>query len=147
MKEQLIKRAIEIFEEDEDLFVECIEELDSYNGYLGDDRYYPMEELEVFANGRCPIDLLNQAYFGRDDEYWTYNSNGEKEYPHSFNPNRNYFYFNGYGNLCSSDYKDYSARLDEWAIESMVENRVWVDGIYRNDELSEIFDKLEQMEE
>lgn len=144
MKEKLIERIIEIFKDDEDLFVECIEQLDAYNGYLGDDKIYPMEELEVFANGRCPIDLLNMGYFGRDDEYWTFDQSGNKIYPHSFNPNRNYFYLNGYGNLCSCDYKDYSSRLDKWAIESMVENRVWVDGIDGNDELSELFNQLEE---
>lgn len=146
MKEKLIERAIEILEDDEDLLVECIEQLDDYNGYLGDDRYYSMDDLEMFANGRCPIDLLNQAYFGRDDESWHLDASGNKIY-NSFNPNRNYFYFNGYGNLCSCDYKDYSSRLDNYLIESMVDNRVWVDAIYNNDELSEIFDKLEQMEE
>lgn len=34
------------FEENEEIFNACIEELDSYNGYLGDDRYYPMDELD-----------------------------------------------------------------------------------------------------
>lgn len=34
----------DLFEEDNALFNETIEELDSYNGYLGDDRYYFMKK-------------------------------------------------------------------------------------------------------
>lgn len=147
MNEKLIERIIKIFEEDEELFEECIEQLDAYNGYLGDDRFYPMEELEELLSNKSPLDLLNMGYFGRDEEYWTYDQSGNKIYPHSFNPNRNYFYFNGYGNLCSCDYKDYSSHLDKWVIESMVENRYWVDAIDDNEELSELFDKLEEDQE
>lgn len=146
MNEKLIERIIEIFKEDEDLFEECIEQLDAYNGYLGDDRFYPMEELEELLSNKSPLDLLNMGYFGRDDETWHYDSSGNKIYT-SFNPNRNYFYFNGYGNLCSCNYKDYSSHLDKWAIESMVENRYWVDAIDYNEELIELFDKLEEDQE
>ena len=146
MEEKLIERIIKIFEEDKNLFEECIEQLDAYNGYLGDDRFYPMEELEELLSNKSPLDLLNMAYFGRDDESWHYDSSNNKIYD-SFNPNRNYFYFNGYGNLCSCNYKDYSSHLDKWAIESMLEDRYWVDAIDDNEELRELFDKLEEDQE
>jgi hypothetical protein len=141
-----IKEIIAYFEENEDIFNACIEELDSYNGYLNDDRYYEMEMLNEFYSGTDPIELLQRAYYGRDDDTWTIDASGNKTYG-EFNPNRDYFYYNGYGNLVSSDYKDYSAHLDEYAINAMSENRQYIDTIDDNDELSALFDELELDEE
>ena len=145
MREQTIKKILEYFESNEELFNQCIEELDSYNGFLGDDRYYEMEMLKDFYHGIDPIELLNRAYFGRDDDDWYTDSRGEKVYG-AFNPNRDYFYYNGYGNLVSSNYKDYFAHLDEWAIDDMLQARQYIDGIEDNAELSALFDELEQYE-
>lgn len=145
-REQALKNIIEYFEQNEDVFNECIEDLDSYNGYLGDDRYYSMDELNELYSGTDPIDLLNRAYFGRDAETWHTDSHGEKEYG-PFNPNREYFTFNGYGNLVSADYKDYSALLDKYAVESMAENRRYIYEIDGDPDLRELFDALENDEE
>jgi hypothetical protein len=141
--EKTIEKIITYFEENEDVFDACIEELDSYNGYLGDGRYYYMEDLNEFYNGSDAIELLNRAYFGRDDGNWYTNERGEKIY-YSFNPNREYFYYNGYGNLVSSDYKDYSCHLDEYAINSMSENRRYIDTIEEYEDLAALFDELEK---
>ena len=73
-------------------------------------------------------------------------SSGNKEYG-AFNPNRNYFYFNGYGNLVSSDYKDYSDKLDGYAIEEMSEDRNYISSIENDDILAGLFDELEEAEE
>lgn len=146
MRENTIKKIIAYFEENPETFNRCIEELDSYNGYLNDDRYYSMEELNEFYSGTDPIELLQRAYFGRDDDTWTTDNSGNKIYG-EFNPNREYFYYNGYGNLVSSDYKDYSAHLDQYAIESMSENRAYIDEIESDDELSALFDELEDNEQ
>jgi hypothetical protein len=143
MNENTIKKIIEYFNENEELFNSCIEELDSYNGYLNDDRYYLMEDLNEFYNGTDPIELLHRAYYGRDDDTWTTDASGNKIYG-EFNPNREYFYYNGYGNLVSSDYKDYSAHLDRYVIESMSENRNYIDSIESDEELSALFDELEE---
>ena len=145
MRETTIKKIIDYFNNNEDLFNSCMEELDSYNGYLGDDRYYSMDELDEFYNGTEPLEILRRAYYGRDDDTYTTDSNGNKTYG-EFNPNRDYFYYNGYGNLVSSDYKDYTAHLDEYAIEAMSENRSYIDTIADDDELTALFDELEQDE-
>lgn len=145
MKNETVQKIITFFEENDDLFTECIEELDGYNGYLGDDRYYSMEYINEFYNNASPLDLLQRAYFGRDDDTWTTDASGDKTYG-EFNPNRDYFYYNGYGNLVSSDYKDYSAHLDHWAIEAMSENRIYIDSIESDEELTALFDELEQGE-
>ena len=137
------EKIIDFFRENDELFNACIEELDSYNGYLGDDRYYEMEMLNEFYRGTDPLELLERVYYGRDDDTWTTDASGNKTYG-EFNPNREYFYYNGYGNLVSSDYKDYSAHLDHYAIEAMSENRYYIDTIDDNDELSALFDELEE---
>lgn len=138
MNEKLLK----LFEENEQLFNETIEELDNYNGYLNDDRYYLMDELPELLSGKDPIELLNMAYFGRDDDCYITDSQGNKEYG-SFNPNREYFTFNGYGNLVSSDYKDYSHLLDDYFIESLIEN---YESLYIDDEILEIIEGAEEDE-
>lgn len=139
------EKIMEYFEENEEVFNECIEELDSYNGYLGDDRYYYMEELQELYCGVDPVEILTRAFYGHDAETWTTNSYGEKEYG-AFNPNREYFYYNGYGNLVSADFKDYTAHLDNWFIESLVENRSNIYCIDENPELAALFDELEESE-
>lgn len=136
---EIIDEIIEVFESDEELFIEAIEEIDDWNGFLGNDRYFEMGLLEDVLDGRDIEDVLNMAYFGKDEESWN-------EYS-SFNPNRNYFRFNGYGNLVSADYKDYSYYLDENFIEDLYENRYKLSVIDNNSDLTELFDKLEELEE
>ena len=140
--EEVTAAIIEYFKENGDIFTDCIEELDSYNGYLGDDRYYSMDELDEFYNGVEPSEILRRAYYGRDDDSYTTDSNGDRTYG-EFNPNREYFYYNGYGNLVSSDYKDYSAHLDRYTIEAMSDNRSYIDSIDNDEELTAFFDELE----
>ena len=112
-KETAVAKIIEYFNENEEEFNEAIEELDSYNGYLGDDRYYEMYMLDEFYCNVAPTEFLQRVYYGHDEE------NGDSS---EFCPNREYFRYNGYGNLVSSDYKDYSDRLDEYFVESYLDN-------------------------
>ena len=146
MKEKIIEKIIEYFKENEEIFNQCAEELDSYNGYLGDDRYYSMDELNDFYHDTDPLELLQRAYYGQDEDTYTTDSNGNRTYG-EFNPNRDYFKYNGYGNLVSTDYPDYSNMLDKYIIDDMLENRQWIDTIDENLELSELFDELENAEE
>ena len=140
--EEITADIIEYFENNEDIFNDCMEELDSYNGYLGDDRYFSMDELDELHNDTEPSELLRRAFFGYDEETYTTDRDGNKTYG-AFNPNRDYFRYNGYGNLVSADYKDYSGMLDKYAVESMSENRSYIDSIDNDEELSALFDELE----
>lgn len=146
MKTEIMNRIINYFEENEEIYNEAVEELDSYNGYLGDDRYYSMYDLDELYRDTEPTEILYRAFYGHDDDCWHTDSSGNKIYE-AFNPNREYFYFNGYGNLVSSNYKDYSDKLDKYLIESMSENRYYIGAIDDNDELSALFDELEEAEE
>lgn len=140
--EEITADIIAYFENNEDVFNDCMEELDNYNGYLSDDRYYSMDELDEFYNGVEPSEILRRAYYGHDTETYTTDASGNKEYG-EFNPNREYFRYNGYGNFVSADYKDYTGQLDKYAVESMSENRNYIDSIDNDEELTALFDELE----
>jgi hypothetical protein len=140
-RENKIKAIISFFEDNEVIFNDCIEELDSWNGYLGDDRYYEMDELSELFCDTDPVELLNRAFFGHDNETWTTDSRGNREYG-PFNPNRSYFTFNGYGNLVSANYKDYSDHLCEYFVDSLAENVQHIYAVEDNAELSELIAAL-----
>ncbi len=144
--EEVTADIIEFFENNEDIYNEVIEELDAYNGYLSDNRYFSMDKLDELYTGTEPSEILRQAFFGYDEETYTTDRDGNKTYG-AFNPNREYFRYNGYGNLVSADYKDYSGQLDKYAVESMSENRCYIDSIEQSDELAALFDELEEVEE
>lgn len=144
-REAAIAAIIEYFNNNGDVFNECMEQLDSYNGYLGDDRYYSMDDLDELYSGTEASEILRRAFYGYDEETWTTDRSGNREYG-AFNPNRDYFRFNGYGNLVSADYKDYTGQLDHYAVESLSENRDEVEAIDEDNELSALFDALEEAE-
>lgn len=136
-REEIIQEIIEVFVGDEELFNECLEYLDGWNGYLGDDRWYDMEEIDVFLEDKKAEDLLNMTYFGKDEDGDT-----------TFNPLRDFFKFNVYGNLVSTDFKKYSKwYLTEETVEEMLNARYDIYSIEDNFELSELFDELEKLEE
>lgn len=141
-----IDKIIEYFNENENIFNQCIEELDSYNGYLNDNRCYEMEELNELYSGTEPLEILYRTFYGHDDETWTIDNEGNKTYG-EFNPNRTYFYFNGYGNLVSCDYKNYSDFLDKYFVNELNENRQYIYTIDDEPELTELFDELEEEHE
>lgn len=133
----------DLFEEDNALFNETIEELDSYNGYLGDDRYYFMENLTDYIDtSDLWSSLIFRMFYGRDDDCYITNSQGKKEYS-QFNPNRDYYYYNGYGNLVSSDDKDYSDYLNDYFIDNLLENRSYLN---LDADVEALLDELAQCE-
>ena len=88
-KKELIIAAMEDMSDSELL---CIhrEYLDAVNGY--DDYIYSMDEFDEILHGQTPEWIANRVFYG------------------DFNPNYEYFKFNGYGNLqsiCSYELKDY----------------------------------------
>lgn len=146
-KDIIINDIIKLFAEDEELFNNCIEELDSYNGYLGDDRYYYMEELEEFYNNNTGVvELLKSVHFGySEDETYT-DKHGQIKHC-QFNPNQEYFRYNGYGNLVSSYCKDYTGFLDDWFVENLLKYRQEVYSIEDDARLVELLDELEELEQ
>lgn len=145
MREQIIEKIKEKLADNEEIFNELCEELDSWNGYLGDDRYYPMDE---FYELNQPIsqesfdNLMNRIYYGHDEDNFTYDNSGNKSYG-CFNPNRDWFKYDGYGNLVSTDYKEYLVTVDE-LIDEVVENYYDID--IDDVELDKLFEELVESE-
>ena len=72
-------KAVEMLENDHDSFVEACEELDSWNGFLGDDRLYEMEMLDEMLADKTPteiIDLVEGNNFSTIDECFGFTING-----------------------------------------------------------------------
>ena len=136
-RENAIEAILKYFEENEEQFNETIEELDAWNGYLGDDRMYEMYMLDEFYQGTAPTELLNRTFYGYDAD----TSDRENGRYGEFNPNREYFYYNGYGNLVSTDYKDYSDRLDEYFVEQVIDNECNLD---LPEDVQAIIDEIEE---
>lgn len=141
-RQQIIDDIIDFFSANDDALIDCIEDLDTYNGYLGDDRYYDMEMLDEFYAGADPTEILQRAFYGYDMNY--FNENDERS---AFNPNRDYFRYNGYGNLVSCDYKDYSDHNDVYFAVALIENRNNVESIDNYNDLAELLDEYENTEE
>lgn len=71
-----VREAIaEVLENDTDTFVDVCEELDNWNGFLGDARCYDMSEIDGFFSS--PSELLDKMDdFDKDDEYFYFNIYG-----------------------------------------------------------------------
>ena len=134
------KEIIAYFKEHEEVFNECIEELDDYCGYLEHNRRIPMEDFDDYMGAVEPTTIARMIFYGFD-----YDCDGQ------FYPDREYFFLNGMGNLCSTDYKDYSCYLNEYAVERMLERmleyREEIYTIEADEELSALFNELVAAEE
>lgn len=114
----LIYEILGIFEDDTELFADCLESLDNYNCILSEDRYFHMAEFDDLFCGCSPSDIA------------------EKIVNTDFNPNDSYFKEGIYG-LESENFRDYSEYLNMDTIEQMAEN---FDDIYiDDDDLIELF--------
>lgn len=137
-RQEQIKKIITYLEENEEAAINCIEQLDDYNGFLDYNRYYNMEDLPMFYENDVE-NLLDRIYFGYDEDYSTTDKTTK------FNPMRDYFKYSGYGNLVSSSEKDYSAFIDEYLIEELEDHRNDIYEIDDNLDLSVLFDELEKI--
>lgn len=100
---EMLDKAIDYFQDNDGEFARCIEDLDSYMGYLDyEGRYYNMDFLDEYFSGSTATDILDSV-----DRY--------------FNTNDYYFYQDPYGPVRSTDDKDYSDYLDRGFIEKLYE--------------------------
>ena len=122
--------------DDSDMVQVWNEYCDRVNCY--DDRIYDMAELDEIFCGQDVTYILNRAFFGHDQ--WNEES--------AFNPNRDWFTFNGYGNLISMDsigYNEYSGKfmcdyIDEDAVVDYVLDNM---DALECDEITDILDDYE----
>lgn len=122
--ETAIEAVLNYFEENPDTFADCMDDMDSWNGYLGDDRYYGMDEFDDLNDNRSPLELISSINFSK------------------FNPNDNYFRFDIYG-FESDDERDYSDYLSPSTVRDMLDIRSHLWAIDNDADLCELFDALE----
>ena len=102
-----------------------------------DDEIMDAYELEEWANNSGDtMNILNRFFFGSDEE-----REGT-----SANPNRNYFTFNGYGNIISFDYI-YNQFSDEFYyiwIDELIDYIIENENSFGVDEIQEILEETEE---
>ena len=139
-KTTLKERIIDLFKEmnDEEVISAWNEYCREVNKF--DDEIMDAYELEEWANNSGDtMNILNRFFFGSDEE-----REGT-----SANPNRNYFKFNGYGNIISFDYI-YNQFTDEFHYvdaEELAEYIAENEEAFYNDEIQEIIDEYTSEEE
>lgn len=138
----LAEKLLNYYQENDDDFNHDIEEMDSWSGCLGDCRIEPMYVLDEIYQSKQVTEVLRRAYFGYDDDSW-HEENGKRAYG-EFNPNRDYFYFNGCGNLVSTDELDYSDYLDVDYVQDIIDNECH---LYLSDGAQEIIDSYDELKE
>ena len=98
-----------------------------------DDEIMDAYQMEEWANNSGDVtNILNRFYFGTD---------GENENT-SANPNRNYFTFNGYGNIISFDYiyNSYTNEFSYVYVDDLADYIVENENAFYCDEIQEILD-------
>ena len=86
-------RIINYWKAHNDSFSKICEELDSWDGFLGDDRCYSMDEIDDILGNKKPSEFLQMI----DTD--------------NFNYNDGYFYYND-DRICSTNEKDYFNYVD-----------------------------------
>lgn len=92
-REQAIKSYVEHLSGD-DLAI-LLQYMNRYDGCFDDATYYDMDEFDEFLDGYNPLQIAQMIFFGE------------------FNPNDDYFRFDGYGNLESAEWGDVVAEAED----------------------------------
>lgn len=105
-----------------------------------DDEIMDAYQMEEWINN-CDdkMSLLNRFFYGSDD----------LDQNSSANPNRDYFCFNGYGNIVSFDYiyNEYSNKFYHMDADELIDYIIENEEAFYNDEIQEILDDMEDEEE
>jgi hypothetical protein len=122
-REYIYNAMLDMIKADSDLLVEVCEELDSWDGFLGDDRCYSMDEIDEILGDRKPSEVLNMV-------------------TSDFDFNDDYFYFSIYGLESCGDKSD--VYLDSFTHEEILDE--YLDKYFRCN-LSRKYDDFETLAE
>lgn len=87
-----------------------------------DDRIYSMGEFDEIMDGYSPSDIAGRIFYGG-----------------GFNPNHDYFAFDGYANLVSFDYSD--DKNSPFYIDDLVNRIVRNESAFGNDEIAAVLNR------
>lgn len=93
--------AIEMYVKnmDDGDLMSLVNSLNSWDGSFEECQWYDMDELDDLLSGSTPTEILNMGWFGSE---------------RGFNPNRDYFKFDAYGNLVSGYDVDVVADIEDF---------------------------------
>ena len=111
----LVDELLSYYKRNSEDFADDIEELDDWNDCLHEDKIYSMDELDEVIQDIEPSEILRSALFGYDESQGKIKS--------TFNLDRDCFYFNDYGNLVSTDGRDYSDYLNDYFVQEILDNK------------------------
>ena len=110
---------------DASIGINLVNDINSWDNSLEYLQVYQMEEFDDLMYGEEPLEIANRIYFG------------------DFNPNHEYFRFNGYANLESLDeykveeeIKDYASEIAQRTVELYEEGKL----DYLDEEVIEILE-------
>ena len=109
----VIDKAIDYFEDNRDEYDECLDELNHWEDYTrehSDTIYEPMDYFDDYFSDvgsilEDVVDRLDSSFSSRDE----------------------YFYFDGYGNICSTDEHEYEDMLDSDFIDALYYDKDRID--------------------
>lgn len=126
MRKNINEKIKELLMENDELLIQAVQNLNSWNGGFDDLSFYENDEefFNTYFEGN-PMEAIRATHFGK----YSYNDN--------------YVKFNGYGNLDTYSYsemvEEIKSQIDE-IVESCIEN-------YNNIYIDEITDIIEELEE
>lgn len=137
--EKEIRKILTKIDESELLYMwnEYCAEVNRYDDEIMD--YDTLMEYIENSNGDT-LTWLNRFYYGSDDY---------SDESGSANPNRNYFAFNGYGNIVSFDYlyNEYTNKFNYIFEDELIDYIIDNQESFSNDDIQEIIDALEDIED
>ena len=93
-REQAIATYVENLSNGE--LVELLQHMNGYDSCFDDCIYYDMAEFDDFMSDYTPMEIAQRIFYGG-----------------GFNPNHDFFRFNGYGNLESAHWHDVEAEAED----------------------------------
>ena len=122
--EDLKAKAVEMLKDNDDLFVDMVNELDGYNGFADGFRAYPMYEIDELHYGVSIGEFLDRL-------------------TNDFNHNDDYFYYSIYGLESTDDIAElYHDNVDEdELLEQLIEYYPHI--FFSDSELEEIVEALD----
>lgn len=134
-REEIIDDIYDYIKSDGDLASVLAEQLGCVNG---DELWRDMDEFDSVLDGYSPSEIVSMTFHGGDISW-------EGEIRGEFNPNAEYFKFNDYGNLVSSDWANYSSYFTKEAVEDLANEHWWHLDLPKD--LAEMFEELDELDE